>query len=43
MANLKFHKIKIWEIKDLDKGSAYETNEQRMCHRNGLVTETDGF
>ena len=29
--------------KDLNRGSAYEKNEQRNCHRNGFVTETAGI
>ena len=29
--------------KDLNRGSAYEKNEQRMCHRNRFVTEMAGI
>ena len=29
--------------KDLNRGSAYEKNEQSKCHRNGFVTETAGM
>ena len=47
-------KLKLWQTKEiqifnmakgeyLSRGSAYEKNEQRKCHKNVFVTETDGI